>query len=357
MNLFQHLIALTNKESDVRRKQKKLPPITTNKVQPKVNNTPTKLATVPAATATTSGKLDTTVTKPKITTPTVTKPVIKQHVAKLTFSPYAWSKLLFMRDKTNNEVGAYGITAPNNLLHIIDLAVIKQTVSSVSTEFDDEGIADFFDAQVLAGRNPVEFARIWIHTHPGVSASPSGTDFETFNRVFGVPDWAVMFILANGGETTCELRFNVGPKASLQIPVSIDYMQPFMGSDFDSWEAEYKANVTVKTYEYSNLYKYRDTASLRTDISGWEEWYDAENSQLDAREPVKRSDNKKYTGALTMATCDFCTNVVNLEDMVYCDHCGSGYCPTCIQYLDKREHNYVCADCNHEIIAEYDFIS
>jgi len=355
MNLFQHLLSLTNKESDVSRKQKKLPPITTSKVPPKINNTP-KLATVPASTAITSGKLNTNAVKPKIITPTVVTPIVKQHNAKLTFSPYAWAKLLFMRDKTNNEVGAYGIATPTNLLHITDLAVIKQTVSSISTEFDDDGIADFFDTQVLAGRKPAEFARIWIHTHPGTSAGPSGTDFATFNRVFGVPDWSVMFILANGGATTCELRFNVGPKASLQIPVSIDYTQPFMGSDFDSWEAEYKANVATKQYEYSGCYKYNGSVSnLHADIGGWEEWYDAEFSRFEPKEDDKKLDAKDSISTLTMATCDFCTNVANFDDMLYCDQCGCCYCPTCIQSLDTRGESYICADCNHEII-EYDYV-
>lgn len=352
MNLFQHLLSLTNKESDVTRKQKKLPPITTSKVPPKVNKAQSKLATVPSATATTSGKLDTY--KPKIITPTVVNPIVTQHTAKLTFSPYAWAKLLFMRDKTNNEVGAYGIATPTNLLHIIDLAVIKQTVSSISTEFDDEGIADFFDAQVLAGRKPTEFARIWIHTHPGASASPSGTDFKTFNRVFGVPDWSVMFILANGGATTCELRFNVGPKASLQIPVSIDYTQPFMGSDFDGWEAEYKANVATKTHAYGNYYAYTGTESLRTDIDGWEAWYDAEFGKFDHND--KYSNKEEAKPCITMATCDFCINVANFDNMLYCDSCGCCYCPTCLQQLDTRGDNYICADCNHEII-EYDYVT
>jgi hypothetical protein len=34
----------------------------------------------------------------------------------LRFSPYAWAKLVFMRDFTENEVGAFGISRPDDLL-------------------------------------------------------------------------------------------------------------------------------------------------------------------------------------------------------------------------------------------------
>ena len=37
------------------------------------------------------------------------------------------------------------------------------------------------------------------------------TDEETFARVFGRTDWAVMFILARQGQSYARLRFHVGP--------------------------------------------------------------------------------------------------------------------------------------------------
>ena len=48
---------------------------------------------------------------------------------------------------------------------------------------------------------PSGAAWIQIHTNPGDSPRPSSTDEATFGRVFGRTDWAVMCILARGGQT------------------------------------------------------------------------------------------------------------------------------------------------------------
>ena len=100
----------------------------------------------------------------------------------LRFSPTAWAKLLFMRDVTDNEVGGFGITEAEDLLFVTDFVLIKQKVTCVSVSFEDESVADFFEDQVEAGRQPEQFARLWLHTHPGNSPEPSMTDEETSTR-------------------------------------------------------------------------------------------------------------------------------------------------------------------------------
>jgi len=72
---------------------------------------------------------------------------------------------------------------------------------------------------------------------------PSGTDEETFARCFGKCDWSVMFILAKGGETYARLSFSVGPGGALVIPVEVDFMGRFAGSDHEAWADEYCSNV------------------------------------------------------------------------------------------------------------------
>ena len=104
-------------------------------------------------------------------------------------------------------------------------------------------MAQFFDAQVDAGRQPAQFGRIWIHTHPEISAQPSITDEETLARVFAKAEWAVMFILSKTDDVYCRLRFNVGPGGEMEIPVEVDYGREFAGTDFAAWGAEYLANV------------------------------------------------------------------------------------------------------------------
>jgi hypothetical protein len=161
----------------------------------------------------------------------------------LRFTPTAWAKLQFFCHAGETEIGGFGITPSWDLLLVEEFVTIRQQTSVVTVAFDDDAVADFFDDQVMEGRRPEQFARIWLHTHPGDSATPSCTDEETFARVFGPSDWAVMFILAKGGQTYARLHFNTGPGGHLLIPVMVDYSQPFEGSDHPGWEDEYDAHI------------------------------------------------------------------------------------------------------------------
>jgi len=169
-------------------------------------------------------------------------------VPSLRLTPYAWAKLLYLRDLGSTEVGGFGISATGNLLLIEDLVLVRQTCTDVSVKFDDAAVADHFDKQVDLGRPPEQFARIWIHTHPGNSPAPSGTDEETFARCFGGSDWAVMFILARGGRTYARLRFRAGPGGQLILPVELDFSRAFPAAAPDSWELEYTQCVTCEQF-------------------------------------------------------------------------------------------------------------
>ena len=158
---------------------------------------------------------------------------------RLTFTPTAWAKLLFLRDLGETEIGGFGVSRPEALLSVHDLVLIPQITSPVSVEFDDHAVADYFEQQVAFGRRPEEFARIWVHTHPGTCPLPSPTDEATFARVFGTCDWAVMLILARGGATYARLAWNRGPRAALRIGVEVEYGRPFDGSDQAAWHGEY----------------------------------------------------------------------------------------------------------------------
>lgn len=171
------------------------------------------------------------------------KPIRIQPDPILRFSPYAWAKLIFMRDCTDNEVGAFGITDPDDLLFIEDIVIVKQTVSMVTVAFDDLAVADFFEQQVDLGRKPEQFARIWVHSHPGSSPIPSMTDEQTFARVFGGCNWSVMFIVAHGNHTFARLRFGIGPGGDIEIPVCVDYGSEFAGSNVKAWHTEYQQHV------------------------------------------------------------------------------------------------------------------
>lgn len=165
----------------------------------------------------------------------------------LRFRPTAWAKLVFVRDLGETEVGGFAITAPDDLLFVHDIRLVKQISTRVSVDFDRQDVADFLDEQAdrepRREPRPEQRGRIWVLTHPGEWANPSTTDEETFCRVLGCRQWAVMFILASGGKTYARLRFNVGPGGEIAIPVRVDYSQPFAASNQRAWEEEYLACV------------------------------------------------------------------------------------------------------------------
>ena len=214
------------------------------------------------------------------------KPIRLQLKAQLRFSPTAWAKLIFMRDCSDNEVGAFAITNPDDLLFVEDIVIVKQTVSVVTVAFDDLAVADFFEQQVDLGRKPEQFARIWVHTHPGASPSPSGTDEETFARVFGNCDWSVMCIVAQGGKTFARLRFKAGPGGDMNTPVCVDYSHQFPAADFKAWKTEYKQNVKEERFMTPLKQQTADLEMLGADSSLPEDVWE----QLEQMHPAERQE-------------------------------------------------------------------
>ena len=170
----------------------------------------------------------------------------------LTFAPLAWLKLLFFCHSGASEIAGFGITAKDDLLYVEDFVTVCQHSSAVTVALDDQAVADFSDRCVDAGLPPERYLRVWCHTHPGSSAQPSYTDEETFARVFGTCDWAVMFILSRTANTFARLSLNVGPGAETSLPVSVDWAAwPAVISDprfsmaslLADWQKEFATNI------------------------------------------------------------------------------------------------------------------
>jgi hypothetical protein len=159
-------------------------------------------------------------------------------------------KLQYFCHAGDTEIGGFGISAKNNLLYVEDFVTVKQQTTAVSVVFDDGAVADHFDQWVDAGLQPQQFARLWLHTHPGSSAQPSCTDEDTFQRVFGQNDWAVMAILSRSGQTFARLRHNAGPGCNQRLAWRVDWSTwpedlSFVGwHDLAAeWQKEFQENI------------------------------------------------------------------------------------------------------------------
>lgn len=165
----------------------------------------------------------------------------------LRFTPYAWAKLIYMRDAGPTEVAGYGVSSLEDPLLVEDFQLVKQEATSVTFEFDNDGLSDYMEDMSEEGFQPSQFLRILIHTHPCNSAAPSRTDEENFRKKFSDCNWAIMFILAQGGQTTCAIKYK-NPEMRIQLETTIDYSVEFDGSEHEEWQEEYESCIKEKKY-------------------------------------------------------------------------------------------------------------
>jgi hypothetical protein len=201
------------------------------------------------------------------------------------FSPLAWLKLQYFCHAGDTEVGGFGITSADRPLYIEEFETVRQRSSPVSVHFADEAVADYFDRSVDRGLKPERFGRIWLHTHPGASVTPSGTDEATFARCFGACDWSLMFILSRTGNTYARLTIRVGPGAELLLPVQVDWSAwpLWVGKEANAWQApsarwerEFQANV-VREDPFESILPFADQRLL---LAGAEWWHDDDRGVL-----------------------------------------------------------------------------
>ena len=231
----------------------------------------------------------------------------KHRQPRLIFAPLAWLKLQFLCHLGDTEIGGFGITAKDDLLYVEDFVTVRQRTSMVTVAMDDQAVADFTDRCVDTGLPPQRFLRVWCHTHPGSSPLPSGTDEDTFSRVFGSCDWAVMFIVSRTCETYARLSFHVGPGSAVQFPVSVDWSAwPAALADpkmppatlLTAWQQEFAANIQSVPEALPML----SPASVDPSVTGspWEpfadtwDWTDLDQELLEDFERHERYLNDNY---------------------------------------------------------------
>ena len=159
-----------------------------------------------------------------VTQVTPVVPPVNQSTLKVLIDDYAFQQLLFLRDHKDSEVALFGITKPENPLHVTKFALVKQIVDAVAADCDEEGMADHIQKYINEGVMPINSSRFWAHTHPMTgenSANPSAKDMGTWNH----PDHAqknffVMFIISKTGQITCRVRIKGNAQ---QIVPGIDY--------------------------------------------------------------------------------------------------------------------------------------
>lgn len=168
---------------------------------------------------------------------------------KLRFAPLAWLKWQYLCHAGPTEVAGFGLSAAHDPLYVEDILVVEQRATAVTVAFDDKAIADLFDRMTDLEIPPQRYFRIWLHSHPGASATPSSVDEATFTRVWAC-DWSLMGILSRTAATYARLQFNAGPGGSFELPVVADWQawpRYLASSSLDAlflhWQEEYERCV------------------------------------------------------------------------------------------------------------------
>jgi hypothetical protein len=90
-----------------------------------------------------------------------------------------------------------------------------------------------------------------------------------------------MFILARGGACYARLRYNVGPGIDVQLPVEVEYGQPFGATDWEVWQEEYEANVHQPPEPDPSPKRQSSRNLLQEDGFGDPGWHDAWDEYAD----------------------------------------------------------------------------
>ncbi len=151
-------------------------------------------------------------------------------------------------------MGAFAVCDdPDDLLLITELHFVKQQCDSCSVNFDDDAVATFWEQCLAEGLEYPQFRRIWVHTHPACGTTPSATDDDTFQRIYGRTSkkstpcpWAIMVIMGTNDKFSARIQVWVeGVRIHRELPVAIEWDQNFGASDFEKWTEEWVNNVDI----------------------------------------------------------------------------------------------------------------
>jgi len=161
-----------------------------------------------------------------------------------------YTKLKFMASQYPTEVGYMGIL---NDEKIIDVWMPTQTCNAAHVSFDMEDYNSQI-ADLTTEYHPNDVSTIWIHTHPGSSATPSATDEETFSEDF-CSEVTLMIIFAADTDEYCRVAFRASTGQSIQqvckIKVDWDLLdEPLtQGNEPHDWLQEAKERVTQESFK------------------------------------------------------------------------------------------------------------
>jgi len=238
----------------------------------------------------------------------------------LRFTPEAYLHWQFLCHNGPTEASAFGITDKDDSLLVRSLWVPKQECTVAFTSIDDDSMIDFYEWADDNG----QVGRVWLHTHPSMSATPSGTDEETFKEKFGECNIAVMGILSRTNDSSARVKYKVGGGNSFEIPIKVLWSEfpdqiLNLAEKMKVWKDEYAAKVTEKQIPVTTTIKgKKDYQSYDHFGHGmWDDEYDYNWRNSGAAQKYKKKFKKNKGGILlvpeTLSESDTEKHILRLE--------------------------------------------
>ena len=150
------------------------------------------------------------------------------------------------------EVSGMGRICPDALkegkILVVSIEMLDQENTGVYTEMTDEAMSTYYDKCFNDGLKIDEFGCVWLHTHPGDSVIPSGTDWTTFGKTFGRHPWALMLILGKGGDMSAHLKSNF-PTIMAEAEVLVGWTNWPSTVSPAQWAKQYDEHVKEKIHK------------------------------------------------------------------------------------------------------------
>jgi hypothetical protein len=170
---------------------------------------------------------------------------------KLYITPEAKQKLELYTAAASGEISGLGRAyVHNDDIYVEDIYLLKQECTGSSTDLDPEAVAEFITELIAAGRAPEEIKVFW-HSHDNMGCFWSGTDEKTCQS-FG-NGWMVSIVVNKKGESLSRLDV-YDPVHLICDKLELEVTCPPASKEFrEMIEAEVKAKVSVKTYNYGGM--------------------------------------------------------------------------------------------------------
>ncbi len=165
------------------------------------------------------------------------------HVKNLRFTPKAWVQMWALTHDCDIEISALGVLVPGSDDLVQEFYVPKQTCTGVSTVMDNDALMHLNLQLESEGVDLQQLCVFW-HSHVNMTATPSGTDEDTMDR------------LANGRFLWSIITNKEGAKAALAgkdpgkgLFIRLDTYDPVQHTRINSL---YRMSIDTCGYEVAN---------------------------------------------------------------------------------------------------------